>query len=86
MKAKDIDDRAVLQFIADNDPNQCVLFERGVSRLSVMWAMPADTPIKVARAKMKALVHRGLVEGWGNFTISKNGKFWLAYQPPVVIH
>lgn len=78
-QCKDIQDEPVLQFIDSFDGEWCFLSDNATSDRSVLHAMPDGVPIKLALAKMKMLIRRGLVEGCdcgcrGDFTLTKKGK------------
>jgi hypothetical protein len=83
MQAKDIPEKPVLEFIASSS-----IWCTWVSGYpnSVRNAMPKDTPDKVAIAKMRALIKRGLVDGCtcgcrGDYQITEQGKAFLAGLP-----
>jgi hypothetical protein len=89
MQAKDVLDAAVLAFLA-HIPEPTIgagwhnLTPRDGYVPTVRDAMPPETPEKVALAKMRALVRRGLVDGCacgcrGDFTITAKGR---ALLPP----
>lgn len=66
MQAKDIPDRPILAFVAENGGIGCHWFvPEGTTSRSVLCAMPPGTPPKLALAKMKGLMRRGLVGGCG---------------------
>jgi len=84
VKCADVPDVPVLEFLARNPtvwyswfgPKE--KFER-----SVLWAMPDGTPDKLALAKMRQLMKRGLVDGCacgcrGDFVITDEGLAFLA--------
>lgn len=82
MQAKNIPEAPVLQFLAGLPRNTPATWYGKASwtpENSVILAMPAGTPEKVALAKMRALIKRGLVEGCGcgcrgDFVITTKGK------------
>ena len=61
MQCKDISDEPILRFIRDYAPAS--MFEPSITHRSVLLAMPEGTPINLARAKMRSLIRRGLVDG-----------------------
>jgi hypothetical protein len=63
MQAKDIDGRRVLQWLSQQD--RAATHWKPLIMPSVLDAMPAGTPEKVALAKMSALLKQGLVDGCG---------------------
>lgn len=80
MKAADIDDKAVLRFLAGHQSRWCT-WGKGYSMPTVQDAMPPGTPEKVQLAKMRQLLKRGLVGGCdcgcrGDWEITDKG---LAY-------
>lgn len=80
MQAKHVPDRPVLEFLASNQGHWCFL--GGTPDL--LTAMPEGTPRKVALAKMRSLINRGLVSGCpcgcrGDFEITPKGL--LAIRP-----
>lgn len=80
MQAKDIPERPLLEFIA-NSPRWCT-WVYGYPN-SVRNAMPEGTPDKVAIAKMRALIKRGLVDGCccgcrGDYQITTKGREFIA--------
>lgn len=83
MQCKDIPDKPILEFIARHskiidgrDYGWCNWYfcdEKDVSQ-----AMPPETPEKLRLAKMKQLIHRGVVDGCdcgcrGDFVLTKKG-------------
>lgn len=86
MQAKDVADRPVLEFVAGLDMwGTWFGGERGNAPPynSVLHAMPEGTSEKVALAKMRALIRRGLVDGCtcgcrGDYEITEKGRAWLA--------
>lgn len=93
MQAKDVPDRPVVAFVATHGGIGCNWFETvfepsgRANQRSVLHAMPDDTPPKVALAKMRALIRRGLVEGCacgcrGDFELTAKGRAWLAERAP----
>lgn len=86
MQCKDIPDIPVIRFIASLGGGGATWFtnEDGeqMGYNSVLNAMPKGTPEKLALAKMRMLVRRGLVKGCtcgcrGDFVLTKNGKAFL---------
>lgn len=69
MQCKDIPDRPVLQFLATLNGRWANRFsnEDGTpyNERSILHAMPAGTPDKLALAKMRMLMRRRLVQGCG---------------------
>jgi hypothetical protein len=64
MQAKDIPERPVLEFLATlTRPGTWCGSEDDMPENTVLRAMPPNTPPKVALAKMRALIRRGLVAG-----------------------
>lgn len=79
MQCKDIPDLPVLEFLSRNPGSWHNWFGDEYEN-SVTHAMPAETPSKLVRAKMKSLIRRGLVEGCtcgcrGDYEITSKG--WL---------
>jgi hypothetical protein len=81
MQAKDIPERPVLEWLAAQTAMAGVhnLHPRPDYCPTVLDAMPPTTPEKVALAKMRALIRRGLVDGCacgcrGDFTITDKGR------------
>lgn len=68
LQARDIPDAPILAFLADLPP-----YENGQRRTWATWyresnaavqhAMPAGTPDKLALAKMRSMIRRGLIQG-----------------------
>lgn len=88
MKAGDISDRAVLEFLSrqlDPDSTRGYVWSthgEGYSMPTVQDAMPAGTPHKVQLAKMRQLLKRKLVTGCacgcrGDWTITDEGLDFL---------
>lgn len=86
MQAKDVSDRAVLEFLRDlrrdepANPPWGTWFS-GFDN-SVDQAMPAGTPSKVCLAKMRGLIRRGHVSGCGcgcrgDFELTDKGRAYL---------
>lgn len=91
MQAKDISDKTVLEYLAERQGKWTSLWDGSFLKYpegknpntgevvdDVYYAMPKDTPSKVALAKMKALHRRGLVGGCpcgcrGDFEITDKG-------------
>jgi hypothetical protein len=83
MQAKDIDDKAILEYLYDKQGEWTCLWmghfkDKDPSATDVYYAMPENTPHKVALAKMKSLHKRGLVGGCpcgcrGDFEITDKG-------------
>lgn len=78
MQAKDIPELPVLEFVRDHSLNVLGALIFPGSERSVGLSMPAETPQKVALAKMRSLLKRGLVDGCGcgcrgDFTITTLG-------------
>jgi hypothetical protein len=68
MQCKDIPDEAILRFLAVHGGIGCTVWRNHATgepynERSALHAMPSGTPEKLARAKMKRLVDRGLVDG-----------------------
>lgn len=61
MQAKDIPEAPILEFLRSLGGHRACWFPNQPN--SVLNAMPAGTPAKVALAKMRALIKRGLVTG-----------------------
>jgi len=65
-QCKDIPDTPILEFLSDLLGVWATWFPKVEGGMpSVLDAMPEDTPPKLALAKMKQLVKRGLVDGCG---------------------
>jgi len=60
VQCKDIPEEPILEFVAQCSP-WAVLFDNHPR--SVRWAMPAGTPGNLARAKMRQMVSKGLLDG-----------------------
>lgn len=84
MQAKDIPDVPVLEFLIATQRRMALGANwYPPSENSVTHAMPPNTPPKVALAKMRALIRRGLARGCccgcrGDFTITEQGRIWLS--------
>lgn len=87
MQCKDIPDKPILKFVFRHGGIGCQWFENGdgtpMGDRSVLHAMPAGTPQKLALAKMGMLIRRGLVEGCtcgcrGDFEITEKGREFLS--------
>ena len=85
-QCKDIPDLPILKFIRDNDPGTGVgwwdMQPRDGYQPTVRDAMPPDIPDKLALAKMRMLMRRGLVNGCtcgcrGDFTLTDKGRVKL---------
>ena len=77
MQCKDIPDKPILEFLLANKGHWCNWFGNEYER-SVTLAMPKQTPRKLVLAKMRQLIHRGVVEGCacgcrGDFEITEKG-------------
>lgn len=77
MQAKDVPDLPVLQWLAGRGLHFSTWCDW--PETSVLAAMPPGTPPKVALAKMRRLIARGLVTGCGcgcrgDFQLSKKGR------------
>ena len=91
LQCKDIPDRPILEFL-DRLQGTWANWNYSDSPYNVRLAMPPDLPDKLVLAKMKQLMHRGLVEGCdcgcrGDFIITRKGVDWLnapanQYRPP----
>jgi len=87
MQCKDIPDAPVLAFL-DNLPKPWVWgtwfwSDDYKPENSVLNVMPLGTPAKLALAKMRRLIQRGLVDGCdcgcrGDFELTPKGRQWLA--------
>ncbi len=93
MQCKDIPDTPILQFLASfpvamTDGLYGGPWEAPWATLhsdfpnSVRNAMPCGVPDKLALAKMRSLIRRGLVQGCycgcrGDFELTKKGREWL---------
>ncbi len=82
MQCKDVPDLPILNFLLAHDGQDCFLFHLETSERSVLFAMPVNTPWKVAKAKMARLIQRGLVDGCdcgcrGDFTLTEKGRKYL---------
>lgn len=78
MQAKDISEKPVLRFLFLLDQIRRLGTWRKNCETSVMKAMPEGTPEKLARAKMRQLIKRGLVDGCpcgcrGDYRITEKG-------------
>lgn len=67
MQCKDIPDEPILEFLAIHGGIGCHAWnlEGEDGERSVLNAMPKGTPEKLALAKMKSLIRRGMVTGCG---------------------
>jgi hypothetical protein len=81
MQAKDIPEAPILRYLVDMPAKRTAARWLPVSdeTPTIMAAVPAGTPEKVALAKMHALIRRGLVDGCacgcrGDFTITEQGR------------
>lgn len=77
MQCKDIPDRPILEFLASNKGYLCNWFGDEYER-SVTHAMPKPLPDKLALAKMRQMIRRGVVKGCqcgcrGDFEITEKG-------------
>ena len=97
MQCKDIPDEPILRFLAGEVdgyaewvvPGSATWFADDDGRPypnSVLRAMPAETPVKLALAKMDMLIRKGVVEGCtcgcrGEFEITDKGRARLALLP-----
>lgn len=80
MQAKDIPERTILEWLAAREvpANRYVITEWN-NPDGVLHAMPTGTPEKVALAKMRKMLGRGLVDGCGcgcggAFRITEKGR------------
>jgi len=89
MQCKDIPDRPILSFLAGPfdgwpAPGWAVWYgKKGETVQSVLNAMPEGTPPKLALAKMRQMIRRGVVDGCGcgcrgDFEITTKGYAELA--------
>jgi len=80
MQCKDIPDRPILEFLAKHGGVGCTWLVRdgdAAGPRCVLTAMPAATPPKLALAKMRALIRRGIVSGC---SCGCRGDFELTYS------
>lgn len=86
MKCKEIPDVPILEFLISLNGRSAnwYIAEDGTpwNNWSVLNAMPPETPHKVAHAKMRKLIMRGLVDGCpcgcrGDFEITDKGREYL---------
>lgn len=82
MQCKDIPDLPILMFLEALNGQWANWFGNGYDN-SVTRAMPAETPEKLALAKMRMLMRRGLVDGCdcgcrGDFVLTEKGRTFLA--------
>lgn len=94
LQAKDVPDRPVLDWLTrlppwpgKTEPRAWANWFRG-DEAAVQHAMPPETPDKVALAKMRGLMRRGLVTGCpcgcrGDFEITPKGRELLAQPEPI---
>lgn len=80
IQCKHIPDLPILQFL-DGLKGQWATWFGGSCR-SVRQAMPTGTPVKLAQAKMRQLIRRGLVDGCGcgcrgDYRLTQHGQFWV---------
>jgi hypothetical protein len=81
MQAKDVPDEPVLRFLAAHGGIGCTVWRDEAGEpyeRSALRAMPDETPVKLARAKMGMLIRRGLVDGCtcgcrGDFELTAKG-------------
>lgn len=85
MQAKDIPDMPVLLFLQSLGKMTGTWFTSDEFEIagSVLKAMPEGTPEKVALAKMRSMIRRGLVKGCtcgcrGNFVLTNAGRAVIA--------
>jgi hypothetical protein len=87
MQAKDIPEAPIMEFLGKLAPYQAAGWHNLTPREgccpTVIDAMPPGTPQKVALAKMRALIKRGLIDGCacgcrGDFTLK--GQLMKDYQ------
>jgi hypothetical protein len=81
-QCKDIPEIPILEFLARMPPFVAANWFGDAYKNSVTHAMPKETPPKLALAKMRMLLNRGLVEGCGcgcrgDFYITDNGRAFL---------
>lgn len=79
IKCADIPDRPILEFL--ETLGRWGTWYSGAAN-SVTNAMPADIPWRLVHAKMRRLIHRGLVNGCscgcrGDFELTDAGREWL---------
>jgi len=84
MQCKDIPTEPILDFIG-RAGRFCTLFE-GTEMPCVRDAMPPGTPEKVAYAKMRSLIRKGLVDGCvcgcrGDFELTARGHNAIQREP-----
>ena len=82
MQCKDIPDKPILQFLGSLNGDWANWFGNDYAN-SVTRAMPVDTPPKLALAKMRMLMRRGLVHGCpcgcrGDFVLTEKGAAVIA--------
>jgi hypothetical protein len=89
MQAKDIPEGPVLEFLAAQTRSATLGYidrEKWPDSMPTVYdAMPPGTPNKVARAKMRALIRRGLVDGCtcgcrGDYDITDKGRAEVALR------
>jgi hypothetical protein len=88
-QCKDIPDRPILELLARSPGEWHNWFEWPGNTLTVRLAMPPRTPDKLALAKMRQLLRRGLVDGCGcgcrgDFEITNKGLAFLAFESPLL--
>lgn len=76
MQCKDIPDYPILEFLHKNASNL------GVQWWNLIKAFPSQAPDKLALAKMRVLIGRGLVSGCccgcrGDFELTKKGREYM---------
>lgn len=85
MKTKDIPDRPILEYLANNQGEWTMLWcghlKKDLEVKDVYYAMPENTHEKLALSKMRSLYKRGLIDGCpcgcrGDWEITDKG---LAY-------
>jgi hypothetical protein len=83
MQCKDIPDRPILEFLEKLAGKWASWYDPGWAENSVRHAMPALPNEKLALAKMRQMIHRGVVDGCpcgcrGDFVITDKGRAELA--------
>ena len=79
MQCKDIPDIPILKFLESLGIHWGYLFENFDCDQSILRAMPKGVPYRLALAKMKTLIRRGLINGCtcgcrGDYELTEKGR------------
>lgn len=87
MQCKDIPDAPILRFLSEHGGIGCTAWRGAdgapINERSVLHVMPANVPDKLATAKLRQLMRRGLVDGCdcgcrGDWELTEKGRAALA--------